>query len=163
MKALIKKLRPVKLDQLIYVVTPGDTHPDPLVRFDKEAADIRMVQETKDKVSYRLSIDGNQVHKSNVFYATHFLKTIGKFGFPVIGDCHTDDACRGKGIYPYMLTYIYKELLQSNKEVYILVSPENAPSIRGIEKAGFRKVCRVRTTRLGPLYLDKNIESEAVK
>ncbi|MFA0961210.1 hypothetical protein AB9P05_05360 [Roseivirga sp. BDSF3-8] len=158
MNALVRKLRPVKIDQLIYVVTAADNHPSPAVRFDKDTAKIRLVQDSKDKVSYRLFLDGNQVHRSNVFYATHFLKTIGKYGFPVIGDCHTDDSCRGMGIYPYMLVHIYKELLQSHKEVYILVSPENTPSIRGIEKAGFRKTHRVRTTRIGPLYVGKKVE-----
>ena len=155
--SLLRKLRPVKLDQLIYVITSDDEQPQPEAKFSTDRSQIRFTRKNKQLATYRLLIDAAFVHKSNVFYNTHFLKTIGKFGAPVIGDCHTDNAFRGKGIYPYMLVHIYRELLTAHKEIYILVSPENAPSIRGIEKAGFRKVARVKTTRLGPFYLNKKV------
>jgi len=70
--------------------------------------------------------------------------------FPVIGYSHTVPKYRGKSIYPAVLNYILHDLRTRNisSNAYILVSPENKASIRGIEKAGFELVAHLKGLRI---------------
>lgn len=59
--------------------------------------------------------------------------------------CETAPAARGKSVYSSVLNRIAEE----NKDlhnIFICVDAENAPSIRGIEKAGFRESERIEVT-----------------
>lgn len=51
--------------------------------------------------------------------------------------CETFDDYRGKNIYPHVLSTITKDF--SEYDVLINVEQNNIPSIKGIEKAGFKK------------------------
>jgi hypothetical protein len=58
----------------------------------------------------------------------------------MFGPCFTEDAFRGRAMYPRMLQYAVNFL--RNRQYgpfYICVSPDNLASIRGIEKAGFTR------------------------
>ena len=70
-----------------------------------------------------------------------------------IGPCYTMKDERGHGYYPYLLDKIVND--NSLNECFMIVSPSNTPSIRGIEKAGFEKYGFGRRTRLG-IYVIEN-------
>ncbi len=74
----------------------------------------------------------------------------------LIGDCYTNNKYRGKGIYPTVIRRVLKQFIPKNN-VYMLVSPENIPSIRGIEKAGLQLIGRLKCLRIGPVFLQKKI------
>lgn len=59
-----------------------------------------------------------------------------------IGPCATDEACRGQGIYPYVVKWVINRLIISYgvRCFYMATRPRNKASIRGIEKAGFRAI-----------------------
>ncbi len=54
--------------------------------------------------------------------------------------CYVAPMYRGKGIYPYMLTYLVQKafMLQMGDVIYINADRKNNSSIRGMQKAGFR-------------------------
>lgn len=72
-----------------------------------------------------------------------------------IYDCWTMAEFRGRGIYPEtlrMLLALFEEEEYGN--VLIAVDPDNIRSIKGIERAGFLPLKRVRTTvRLGKRFV----------
>jgi len=52
---------------------------------------------------------------------------------------------RGKGHFPHLISCIARSLINNGvSELFIDVEAENTASIRGVEKAGFRRVIRVR-------------------
>ena len=58
-----------------------------------------------------------------------------------IWDCFTSPRFRGQGIYPKALIETCEMLKRGGvKKVLILVNSTNKASIRGIEKAGFKKI-----------------------
>ncbi len=90
---------------------------------------------------------------------THTSYVVGKcFKFPFlnendyeIGPCFTHPQYRGQGIYPMVLDYITQT--KNGNHFYMLVHPTNTPSIRGIEKAGFNKIGKVKKTKIGHCYM----------
>ena len=71
-----------------------------------------------------------------------------------IGPCTTPAEYSGLNLYPYTLSQICRYLKGQNKQnVKITTSKQNAPSIRGIEKAGFKICGEARYLRL--FYLIK--------
>jgi RimJ/RimL family protein N-acetyltransferase len=54
-----------------------------------------------------------------------------------IGPCVTGDAHRGRGIYPAVLRAIRARRADAAR-LWVMTEATNMPSIRGIEKAGFR-------------------------
>jgi hypothetical protein len=65
-----------------------------------------------------------------------------------IYDCHTLPVFRGRGIYPDTLYYLAREAFdEQTRFVFIAVDPGNAPSIRGIERAGFHFFADVHCIR----------------
>ena len=59
-------------------------------------------------------------------------------GRAYIGRCETKPLYRGRGLYPYALSVICEHLWSIGlSDVVLSVSPDNAPSISGIKKAGF--------------------------
>lgn len=63
-----------------------------------------------------------------------------------IYSCYVEKESRGSGIYPAMLRKILHDYHQVGtfRRAYIGVNAENAGSIRGIEKAGFRIYSKIR-------------------
>jgi len=54
-------------------------------------------------------------------------------------DCYTAEDQRGKNLYPAGLTEALRRFQgRPGQSAYIRVRPDNRPSVRGIEKAGFR-------------------------
>lgn len=61
-------------------------------------------------------------------------------GAGIIYNCHTYAKFRGRNIYPYILSKILMFLKeQEYKTAYIYTKGNNYPSIRGIEKTGFKE------------------------
>lgn len=54
-----------------------------------------------------------------------------------LGFCETVKDERGKGYYPALLQYICR--INPTKDFYMIVKASNTASIRGIEKAGFKR------------------------
>jgi len=91
---------------------------------------------------YALIDHGRVVHHS-------IVSTKGRYRWPVdaelacpggiyIYDCWTHEALRGRGTYPAVLEYLCA--LNRDRRRYALVDvwASNVPSVRGIQKAGFR-------------------------
>jgi hypothetical protein len=152
-RRLRRALLPSYVDELLYAVTRSDRLPEVAC-----SVPLTVHRETRRSTRYTAVVDGHPVHVS-VLFGSIFLPRL--FGFPgdvpCIGQCKTDEACRGKRIYPYMLQYIAREVFATSRHgrIYILVSPSNKPSIRGIESAGFTFVARLRGWRLGPLIVKR--------
>ena len=70
-----------------------------------------------------------------------------KAGEYMIGPCVTAPECRGQGLYGKALACITGHPDYRDGVFYMAVNPNNAPSIRGIEKAGFRLVGKVGKTK----------------
>lgn len=72
-----------------------------------------------------------------------------------IFDCRTHESARGLGIYPLTLTRILSLKKEEGKqEGFIDVANDNIPSIKGIEKTGFRLHKTLTTQRIfGNFYL----------
>jgi RimJ/RimL family protein N-acetyltransferase len=112
----------------------------------------------KKKKKYFITENEVFVHSSFLFNKLNILKLIQKKG-PAIGDCFTNPDYRGKSIYPFVINYIAKVLLSENriKEVFIIVNSNNRSSIRGIEKAGFKKFASIKAIRWIFFYFKKDI------
>ena len=66
-----------------------------------------------------------------------------------IYDCHTAPSHRGQSLYPRVLQVITNDVRASGgKTVRIDVREDNAASVRGIRKAGFREVATLEKQRL---------------
>jgi RimJ/RimL family protein N-acetyltransferase len=64
---------------------------------------------------------------------------------PLIANCFTLPAHRGRRLYPRLLLCACAELARrGHARVAISCEPRNHASIRGIEKAGFTGVARIR-------------------
>ena len=60
---------------------------------------------------------------------------------PMIGNCFTDPGRRGRGFYPRLLRAACCRLADEGyRRIIITCAPDNQASVRGIEKAGFRRV-----------------------
>ena len=63
---------------------------------------------------------------------------------------------RGKGIYPATLIKVQRYLKEHGyKRVYICVEHDNLPSIKGIEKAGFKFVTSINLIKIAGVQLSK--------
>ena len=92
-----------------------------------------------------------------VIHTSYVIPYCAKFSFMQkndyeIGPCKTDDNFRGRGIYPAVLKYITSLEEYRHSIFYMIVSQNNTPSIRGIEKAGFERCGRVMKNRLSKQY-----------
>lgn len=65
---------------------------------------------------------------------------------PMIGNCFTLPAWRGRGLYPRLLVATCQHLVaQGHSRAIITCAPDNLASVRGIERAGFRRIRTVRS------------------
>ncbi len=115
------------------------------------------IQQTDTDI-FIFSDKGQTAHKSKVFRGSRILRSFGyKSDMICIGDCETPEAYRGQGLYPKMLRYLYTKF-GKEFEVYILVTPWNKSSIKGIEKSGAQRKAKIECLKIGPLYLNKRIQ-----
>jgi hypothetical protein len=64
-----------------------------------------------------------------------------------IGPCYTHDNYRGRGYYPYLLTFITSEYKYKN--IYIFCEETNISSQKGILKAGFKSFAKGYKSKIG--------------
>ncbi len=160
---LLKRLRPVRIDELLYELRPTAAGTDPagdqtvhqgILRFDiAQPSRWRAVnaQLSPNREVYVIA-DGDVIaHQSWVM--TDVL-TPAAFGFdsnvPVIGECATGAAFRGRNLYPFTLRHIADDVWRRRGVplLYLTVEPTNTASIRGIEKAGGRLLAHLRGWRV---------------
>ena len=98
----------------------------------------------KAKIYYRRADSGQMMHTSYVLPRCFKFPFLNKSDY-CIGPCVTYPEFRGKGIYPAVLNAICQSY-PTDTIFYMIVSDTNLPSIRGIEKAGFENVGRVKKT-----------------
>lgn len=147
--SFFKKFKPYKVDLLLFGLHKSDKVIVPELKLEFPI--------TFDPSTSTFFVkDGDfLVHKSKIFKKSLLLKSFGyKQPLMTIGDAFTDNKYRGKGIYPAVLERIVSKHLKDSS-LYLLVSPDNIPSIRGIEKAGFSKIARLKCLKIGPIYLNK--------
>lgn len=87
------------------------------------------------------------LHRGYIFYNARHSKMLGDVhGPPVIGCCATVAAARGRGLYRKALhaELAYLKEMGYNR-VLIAVEPDNSPSRRGIEGAGFSLLWEAHT------------------
>ena len=82
---------------------------------------------------YIAFVDEKIAHYSYVIPKCYKFPFLGRGDYE-IGPCYTNPKYRGRGIYPTILSKI---ISSETGNGYMLVSPDNKPSIKGIEKAGF--------------------------
>ncbi|MCA9150142.1 MAG: hypothetical protein KDA92_12605 [Planctomycetales bacterium] len=172
---ILSALQPCRIDQWLYVSDVPSAQPSSLTsgvvirHFDVEHLSGNSSIDSKIsrwRECYAAFVDDELAHQS---WLRRDVLLPRRFGFsgtvPVIGDSHTAEAFRGRGLYPQVLQQICAEKASElcdtrdsateKAQVYILVSPENAPSIRGIERAGFRRLARLQGWRVAGLIWAK--------
>jgi hypothetical protein len=170
-RQLAKILLPTSINALLYVSKESPQMcPDPLPPcFSIECFSIEH-RSTVTRIDERLTPQNLAyvvfnseviVHESWVSFDTLLPSQYGfDSRFPVIAHSSTVPQYRGKSIYPYTLNYILNDLRNRNiiSNAYILVSPSNKASIKGIERANFKLVARLKGIRfLGFLIINKSM------
>lgn len=115
--------------------------------------EIIFIFDPKERLKIFLYIVKDTVAHYSVVQAARYHLRGMKHKEKEIGFCYTHEKFRGKGIYPFVLISILKEL---NKVTFMIVHKDNTPSIKGIEKAGFqyaRSLNRVQTIYFYPRYM----------
>jgi len=86
--------------------------------------------------------DGHVASYAFIVYDSFYKKILGEpKGTPIICNCVTLPAHRGQGLYPRLLRASCQRLAaQGFGRAIITCAPDNAASMRGIGKAGFRHV-----------------------
>lgn len=119
-----------------------------------------VVDKTKissNRTRYYISKRDLTIHESYLYQRVFLLRLLKKSD-PVIGNCYTDIRYRGQSIYPYVINYIANEVIEViKKDVYIIVNSNNLSSIKGIEKAGFKKYAEIKAKRWLVWYHRKKI------
>lgn len=92
-----------------------------------------------------LAIVDKQGHVASygfVLFESFYKQVLGEAAdTPMIGNCFTDPQQRGRGYYPRLLRAACHRLADEGyRRVIITCAPDNLASVRGIEKAGFRRV-----------------------
>lgn len=102
------------------------------------------VEELQGKGTLMAVIDGQGKVTSYAFvvFESFYKRILGESDdMPIISNCVTLPAYRGQGIYPRLLRATCRHLAaQGYRRAIITCAPDNIASVRGIEKAGFRRV-----------------------
>ena len=78
--------------------------------------------------------------------------------------CLTLPALRGKGIYPRVILMILNYLQSKGMQrVFMCVHRDNHPSIRGIEKAGFKRVGEIRLRKIMGVQISPRFDTSRVQ
>ena len=92
---------------------------------------------------------GRVVHRSGLFPRYARFPFMAKEDLQ-IGDVWTDPHHRNRGLASFAVHELLREKAGPGRRIWYVVEPDNAASIRTIEKAGFALVGHgVRTNRLG--------------
>ncbi len=142
--------------------------PDPSLNIKELAfADVEMMS----KVMYvsRAGLQERFLHGDRCFAVINNNKIISyfwaQFGFRNFRELHlkfklpsnwawmynaiTVKAARGQGLYPNIIRYMAKTLIQSRiDECFIDVAPKNLPSVRGLDKAGATRVVLIKMKKI---------------
>jgi len=156
LKKILKKLKYREIYNIIFQRMPGSELkilPLPsalqLKVFDKDIrTGINIIDRNKNSSNLCYAVFDNEkiVHTSWVFRNKLLAKQLGYDKALTIGDSVTDEACRGMGIYPAVLSCIAEHF--KNYQLIIFTEPANAASQKGILKAGFTKLYRFKLIRL---------------
>jgi GNAT superfamily N-acetyltransferase len=77
--------------------------------------------------------------------------------------CLTLPAARGKGVYPCVIGSILDYLRwKGMNRAFMCVHRDNLPSIRGIEKAGFHPVGRIRLRKVFGVQISRKLDTSEV-
>lgn len=163
---ILAALRPCRIDQWLYVsdqcsqtTSTSSTsidirHFTTVSRSGNSTIDSKI---SPQRECYAAFVDGHLAHQS---WLRRDVLLPCRFGFsrstPVIGDSRTEEAYRGRGIYPQVLARILADrrlsgTTEAMPATFILVAPDNDASVRGIERAGFRRTARLQGWRIGGL------------
>ena len=174
MAKLLSALRPKQIDELLYeaecsIATATGAHSEISVReLDIERFDYR-ARSGNDAIDrllqpgrccYVAKRNGQLAHWSWTF---DDVALPGQFGFntqlPVIGNCFTTESFRGLHIYSRVLAHIRSDIRSQHlaAKVYVLVSPDNIASIKGIERAGFRCLARLSGLRVLGFIINRSV------
>lgn len=86
--------------------------------------------------------EGKVASYAFIVFKSFYKRVLGEAdATPIICNCATLPEYRGQGVYPLLLEAACRHLAASGfTRVIITCAPDNLSSMRGIEKAGFRKV-----------------------
>jgi hypothetical protein len=171
LRELLKAAAPLSIDSLLFIGTETAKRPRRLpAPFSIESFSLKHLSGvdridkrlTPYRVAYVVFCSGEIVHESWVCFDAPLPSQFGfDFRLPVIDRSFTQNPYRGKDIFPYTLNYILHDLQNRriSRSVYILVSPTNTASIRGIQKAGFKVLGHLKGTRfLGLFIANKSVD-----
>lgn len=149
----IRKLFPTKIVACVYISQPLNIKAsNELMEYELKIHSLKSKSGIKT-IDSKLSAnnkcyavyDGDRlVHTSWVFKNKLLATQLGFKDSFVIGDCVTIADYRGKGIFPKILQVIASE---SQKDLIVFVSIENAASKKSIQKAGYEKLFCFELTR----------------
>lgn len=154
-KKLKRYLKVKDVDVSIYYLTSNDE----IINLPEIGYKIESEIVSNSTKKYFINLNEQFVHHSFLYKKKRILTVINKKG-PIIGDCITALDFRGKSIYPYVLNYIAKEVLNTTKtkEIFVLVANKNKISIKGVERSGFKIHSKVKAKRF--LFFYYNIVRE---
>jgi GNAT superfamily N-acetyltransferase len=169
LKNVLRRLLPHRIDTLLYSM-PSDLAralPESVLPIRRYTANqpsgvASLDRRLSSSREYYLVVeDGALAHWTWLHWSVRLPRQCGfDSGAPVVADSYTNDEFRGRGIYPEVLRHIARDvaLRRTIGCVYGLVAPTNDASIRGLEKAGFKRVARLKGTRIVGLLVRKRIE-----
>lgn len=101
----------------------------------------------KDLLFAAMGGDGHVSAYGFVLFDTPYKRILGEAtDVPMIGNCYTFPSHRRHGLYASLLIAIARQLADRGyARVIISCAPDNAASIRGIQRAGFSRVRQVRS------------------
>ncbi|RXJ45414.1 hypothetical protein [Gelidibacter gilvus] len=118
---------------------------------------VEKIKVSRNKTKYYIANENLTIHESYLYQRTFLLRLL-KISGPVIGDCYTNIKYRGQSIYPFVINYIANDVIEATKkDVFIIVNSNNFSSIKGIEKAGFKKYAEIKAKRWLVWYHRKHI------
>lgn len=148
----------VSYDKKKTIIKKGTTPVLETIRKDSSPLPWEFSCDIYDRVSdfFVTEYNGRVGHISWVYYRGDPNRLIDlKDDEAEIKYCLTLEAFRGRGLYPGTLVEIQKYLFGKGiKRVFICVDKDNIPSIRGIEKAGFKKAGAVRLIKFFGVQLN---------
>jgi RimJ/RimL family protein N-acetyltransferase len=103
-------------------------------------------------------------HISWIYFAEHPNRLLSLQTDEVeIKYCLTLPPFRGRGIYPEVIRHMISYLsMRDVKRIFMCVRRNNLPSIRGIEKAGFRRVGKFRLIRILGVQVSSRLNTSSV-
>jgi RimJ/RimL family protein N-acetyltransferase len=144
MKRLIRKARFKKVESFVYTNESSNAVTSielkyPLTIFtESEKTNIPQIDKQKYFKAYAVFDDTKLIHVSFIFKNNLLANQLGFKQALTIGECVTNANYRGQGIYPNILQQIRTDFAYNN--IIVFVHPTNQSSIKGIERAGFKKL-----------------------